>query len=108
MLYKLQYAGMEFPQSVEMLWKYRPRGEPPFNVFDLGLRPSVPLGCQCREAGRECYNTIACITDEVRLSMKAAARGKKKIAKHTANAAQEMHRISTGTRLWPCAEKFVR
>jgi hypothetical protein len=28
--------------------------------------------------------------------MKAAVRGKKKIAKHTANAAQEMHRISTG------------
>lgn len=42
---------------------------------------------------------FACITDEVRLSMKAAARGKKKIAKHTANAAQEMHRISTGHKI---------
>ena len=81
-----------------MLWKYRPSGKPPFECFDLGLRPRVPLGCQCREAGRECYKTIACITDEDRLSMKAAVRGKKKIAKHTANAAQEMHRISTGAK----------
>jgi hypothetical protein len=49
MIYRLQYAGTVFPQGVEILWKYRPRGEPPFNVFDLGLRLSIPLGCQCRE-----------------------------------------------------------
>ena len=90
---------MVFPQVVEILWKYRPRGDHHFNVFDLGLRPSVPLGCQCREAGWEFHKSIACITDEDRLSMKAAARGKEKIANHTANAAQGMHRISTGTRL---------
>ena len=36
--------------------------------------------------------------------MKAAARGKGKIANHTANAAQEMHRISTGASL-PGARK---
>src|SRR5690242_6057623 len=34
--------------------------------------------------------------DEDRLSTKAVPRGKEKIVEPTANAAQEMHRISTG------------
>jgi hypothetical protein len=97
---------MVFPQGVEILWKYRPRGDHHFNVFDLGLRPSVPLGCQCREAGWEFHKSIACITDEDRLSMKAAARGKEKIVNHTANAAQEMHRISTGRKIAAAKEKI--
>lgn len=66
-----------------------------------------PWVCQCREAGREFHKAIACITDEVRLSMKAAARGKEKITEHTVNASQEMHRISTGTKFGRCVEKFI-
>jgi len=39
--------------------------------------------------------------------MKAATRGKKKIAKHTANAAQGMHRISTGTKSRHARKNFI-
>ena len=47
-------------------------------------------------------------TDEDRLSMKGVARGKKKIANHTANAAQEMHRISTGGKFTLARERIRR
>ena len=62
----------------------------------------MPLGLPVSRGGREFQKTIARITDEVRLSTKGAARSKEKIAGDTANAAQEMHRISTGAKLEWC------
>ena len=67
----------------------------------------VPLICQCREGGRGSYRTFASITDEARLSTKAAVRGKEKIAEHTRNAAQEMHRISTGPNVLVRVERLT-
>ena len=68
------------------------------NVSSLGLQPSCSPDLPVSRGRPGVSQDLRVITtDEVRLSTKADARGKGKIADHTGEAAQEMHRISTDT-----------